>query len=182
VSGVSTNIQGFLASCESSHSSELGQYVTLDFPRLALWGLALCTPCLALPAWAHLGGDAATVEADRQMFHADLNSTAMQLYTRHDLRTESGVQLHEYQTPSGAVFAVSWHGPLPPDLSQLFGSYYQRFQAAAASTQVRPGMHRELSIAATDLVMHSVARTRAYQGFAYVPSLVPAGVAIRDLQ
>lgn len=134
----------------------------------------------SMPALAHLGGDASSVDADRQMFHAQLTSMAMPLYRRHEIRTESGMLLHEYETPGGTVFAVSWHGALPPDLQQLFGNYYQRFQSAAPAS-VRPGMHRQLTIAAPDLVVQSMARTRAYQGTAYIPSLVPAGVSMTDL-
>ena len=134
----------------------------------------------AMPAFAHLGGDASSVEADRQMFNAQLRSTAMPLYQQHTLRTESGALLHEYETRAGSVFAVTWRGALPPDLHQLFGNYYQRFQSAAPAS-VRPGMHRQLTITAPDLVVQSTARTRAYQGTAYIPSLVPAGVSVSDL-
>ena len=114
----------------------------------------------AMPAFAHLGGDASSVEADRQMFNAQLRSTAMPLYQQHTLRTESGA--------------------LPPDLHQLFGDYYQRYQTAAPAS-ARVGMHRQLSIAAPDLVVQAIARVRAYQGMAYVPSLVPAGVSVTEL-
>ncbi len=148
---------------------------------LARSGLAILgATCFALPAFAHLGGDASSVETDRQMFNAQLRSTALPLYQQHEMRTESGVLLREYETPSGTVFAVTWHGPLPPDLRQLFGNYYQRFQAAAP-TSARPGMHRQLAIATPDLVVQSIARMRAYQGMAYIPSLVPAGVSVTEL-
>jgi hypothetical protein len=140
----------------------------------------LAATWFALPAFAHLGGDASSVEADRQMFHAQLQSTAMPSYQQHELRTGSGALLREYETRSGTVFAVTWHGPLPPDLHQLFGNYYPRFQSAAPASG-RPGMHRQLAIAAPDLVVQSIARTRAYQGMAYVPSLVPAGVSVTGL-
>ncbi len=134
----------------------------------------------ALPAFAHLGGDASSVEADRQKFNAQLSTTNMQLYQQHEIRTESGALLREYETRAGTVFAVTWHGALPPDLHQLFGSYFQRYQSAAPASG-QPGLHRQLSIAAPDLVVQSIARTRAYQGMAYVPSLVPAGVSVTEL-
>ncbi len=114
------------------------------------------------------------------MFRAQLNSVAMPLYRQHEMRTESGALLREYETSAGSVFAVTWHGPLPPDLHQLFGNYYQRYQSAAPAT-ARPGMHRQLTMTAPDLVVQSVARMRAYQGMAYIPSLVPAGVSVSEL-
>jgi hypothetical protein len=134
----------------------------------------------SMPASAHLGGDASSVDADRQMFHAQLSSVAMPLYLQHEIRTQSGTLLHEYATPAGRVFAVSWRGALPPDLHQLFGNYYPRLQSAAPAS-VRPGMHRQLTITAPDLVVQATARTRAYQGTAYIPGLVPAGVSVSDL-
>jgi Protein of unknown function (DUF2844) len=136
---------------------------------------------LPLPAAAHLGGDSDSVEADRQQLSAELRSIPMQQYNLHEIRAASGTLVHEYATRQGTVFAVTWQGPLPPDLHQLFGNYYQRYQAAAA-TPVRPGMHRQLNVAAADLVVQSTARLRAFRGIAYIPSLLPAGVSAADLQ
>lgn len=135
---------------------------------------------LSLPAAAHLGGDADSVDVNRQQFHAQMRSLPMQQYDLHEINTVSGTRVHEYVTRQGTVFAVTWQGPLPPDLHQLFGDYYQRYQAAAAS-HVRPGMHRQLNIAGPDLVVQSTARLRAFGGMAYIPSLVPAGVAVAAL-
>jgi hypothetical protein len=149
--------------------------------------LALCAVSLSValllpePAAAHLGGGADSVDVDRQAFHAQLRSVPMQQYNLHEIRTQSGTLLHEYETRDGTIFAVTWQGPLPPDLQQLFGSYYSRYQAAA-SAQHRPGMHRQLNIAGPELVVQATARPRAFLGRAYIPSLVPAGVSIADLQ
>jgi hypothetical protein len=149
---------------------------------LALCAFSLLVALLfPLPAAAHLGGDADSVDADRRAFHAQLRSIPMQQYNLHEIRAQSGTRLHEYETRDGTIFAVTWLGPLPPDLHQLFGNYYSRFQAAAAATD-RPGMHRQLNIADPELVVQSTARPRAFMGVAYIPSLVPAGVSIADLQ
>jgi hypothetical protein len=149
-------------------------------------GLAGCTLALLgvlalqAPALAHLGGDADSVNADRDAMHAQLRSTAMQLYSLHEIDTPAGTVVHEYTTQPGTVFAVTWQGPLPPDLAQLFGNYYKQYQNAAAA-QSRPGMHRQLNIATPDFVVESTGRMRSFRGKAYVPSLVPAGVSVADL-
>jgi Protein of unknown function (DUF2844) len=149
--------------------------------------LALCAfglpGAMLLPAsaLAHLGGDVDSVDTDRRVFHAEMSSTPMLNYNLHGITTEAGTVVHEYATRQGTVFAVTWQGPFPPDLKQLFGKYYEQFQAAAAA-QMRPGMHRQLNIAAADLVVESSARLRAFGGRAYVPSLVPAGVSVAELQ
>jgi len=186
-----------LCHTENPHSDYLQDSATLsaiDFPErsdhvqpdIPSTALARCLLAIvgatgfALPAFAHLGGDDSSVQADRQVFHAQLRSTAMPLYQQHEMRTESGALLHEYQTLAGTIFAVTWNGALPPDLHQLFGNYFQRYQSAAPASG-RPGMHRELTISTPDLVVQSISRMRAYQGMAYVPSLVPAGVSVTGL-
>jgi hypothetical protein len=135
---------------------------------------------LQAPAAAHLGGDADSVTADRDALHAQLRRTPMGQYDLHEITTDAGTRVHEYTTPQGAVFALTWQGPLPPDLRQLFGNYYKQFQDAAA-VQSRTGMHRLLNITQPDLVVQSMGRLRDFRGMAYVPSLVPAGVAVADL-
>ncbi|MFI4868231.1 MAG: DUF2844 domain-containing protein [Steroidobacterales bacterium] len=136
---------------------------------------------LPAPALAHLGGDTDSVSADRDALRAELHSTPMQHYDLHEISTAGGTRVHEYTTRQGTVFAVTWQGPLPPDLRQLFGNYFEKYQSAAA-TQARPGMHRQLMIAAGDLVVQSTGHLRDFRGRAYVPSLVPAGVSVADLQ
>lgn len=133
------------------------------------------------PAQAHLGGDPSSVESDRQMLHAQLRTVPMQQYSVHEISTAAGGEVREYATPQGTVFAVTWRGPLPPDLQQLFGTYYQQYQTAVTA-HPRPGMHRQVRVAAGDLIVQSTARPRCFGGQAYVPSLMPVGVSIADLQ
>jgi hypothetical protein len=149
----------------------------LALSAFSLFGALL----LQAPAAAHLGGDADSVSADRDVLHGQLRRTPMAQYDLHEITTEAGTQVHEYTTPQGTVFALTWQGPLPPDLRQLFGAYYKQFQDAAAA-QARTGMHRLLNVVQPDLVVQSTGRMRDFRGKAYVPSLVPAGVAVADLQ
>jgi hypothetical protein len=149
---------------------------------VALWVAGLSGAALfPLPAMAHLGGDAGSIDADQSQLHAAGRSIPMQQFELHEITTPSGTLVHEYLTRQGTVFAVTWKGPLPPDLHQLFGDYYARFQAAAAA-HARPGMHRQLTINTADLVVQSTARPRSFGGVAYVPSLLPSGVSAADLQ
>ena len=136
---------------------------------------------LQSPAIAHLGGNTDSVSADRDAMQAQLHSTPMQLYSAHQITTAAGAVIHEYTTRQGTVFAVTWQGQLPPDLAQLFGNYYKQYQDAAAA-QSRPGMHRQLNISNPDFVVAASGRLRSFRGKAYVPSLVPAGVSVADLQ
>jgi hypothetical protein len=133
-------------------------------------------------ALAGLGADTRSISIDRAVMHGQVQSTSLQQYQVHEITTDGGTTVHEYATSQGTVFAVSWRGPMPPNLQQLFGSYFDAYQsAAAAAAQSHPGSHRQLSIAQTDLVVQAFGRMRYYHGKAYVPSLVPAGVSVADL-
>ena len=173
--------RAILSNCGFFVIRECRTYVKSYTLRTALmlcaFSLSALLPALAL---AHLGGDADSVDTDRRVFHAGLRSTPMLQYNQHEITTDSGTRVSEYATRQGTVFAVTWQGSLPPDLHQLFGNYYELYQSAV-SAQARPGMHRQLTIVGSDLVVQSSARLRAFGGRAYVPSLVPAGVFVADL-
>jgi hypothetical protein len=151
-------------------------------------GTALASAAIAIlpllwqpSALAGLGGDARSVSVDRQALRGQLQSTSMQQYDVHEISAD-GSLVREYATPQGKIFAVTWQGSMPPNMQQLFGSYFDQYQTAAtASAQVHPGMHRQISIAQPDFVMQSLGRLRAFHGKAFVPSLVPDGVLVADL-
>lgn len=142
--------------------------------------------CLALAASssavAALGGDAASIEADRVAFAAQLRSTATLQYDVHEM--VSGARtVREYLSRQGQVFAVTWQGVVPPDMRQLLGGYFPRLQSAAmAAQQQRPGQHRLFTLARSDLVIQSAGRLRNFHGIAYAPALVPASVNVNQLQ
>ena len=141
--------------------------------------MLLCLPAAVL---AHLGGDNDSVHNDRAALSGQLRTSSMLQYDQHQLTLPSGTVVHEYVSRSGAVFAISWQGPLPPDLSQLLGSYFPRFtDAASAAARAQPGLHRQLSSVQPDFVVQSVAHLRSFRGKAYVPALVPEGVAVEQL-
>lgn len=151
--------------------------------RFAPAALALTgSLALAAPALATLGGDLASVNADSTALNGQSRSTPMVQYELHVITRDSLV-VHEYLTNQGRVFAVTWQGPTPPDLRQLLGTYFDRFQSASvAAHQLNPGIHRQFSLSQPDLVMQTSGRLRDFRGIAYIPSLVPAGVAVSELQ
>jgi hypothetical protein len=142
--------------------------------------------CIALAgssaALAALGGDAASVATDRVVFAAQLRSTATVQYDVHEI--SSGAQtVHEYVSRQGQVFAVTWQGSVPPNMRQLLGEYFGRFQSAAVvAHQQTPGQHRQFNLAQPDLVILSSGRLRNFRGIAYLPTLMPAGMTADQLQ
>jgi hypothetical protein len=145
---------------------------------LAAFGLA--SWCVA-PARAALGGDAASVASDADALHGVINSTPLQQYDIHEIRSDNGMRLREFLSRSGVVFAVTWSGPAMPDLQRLLGTSYQKYTTAVAAEN-HPGLKRPLRIATTDLVVESDGHMRAFSGRAYLPALIPVGMSAADLR
>lgn len=133
------------------------------------------------PACAALGGDAASAAADEAEMHGIATSAPRQQYDLLEITNDSGMRLREYLDRSGNVFAVSWSGPVLPDLQRLLGAHYAQYAAAIASLE-HPGLHRSVRVSTPELVAESTGHLRAYAGRAYLPALVPAGVLAAELR
>ncbi len=138
---------------------------------------------VSLPAAAGLGGPADSVQADGAHMKAQVRgSTVAAGYTIDRLQLPSGTVVLEYLTPGGIVFGVSWHGPTMPDLSQIFGSYFEQYVAASSAAVHNAGTRRHFEVREPGLVVESNGRMRDYSGRAYVPSLLPPNVTSADVQ
>jgi hypothetical protein len=131
--------------------------------------------CLGAERRAHatLGGDVASV-ADNQA-HLGGARTVRKLASgeRHELTLPSGLVVHEYVSPNGAVYAVTWTGPRMPDLRELLGPYFAQLSAGASK-----GRHHHVSLTHPDLVVRSAGHRGSFAGRAWVPSLLPPGVKV----
>jgi hypothetical protein len=127
---------------------------------------------IALPAWAGLGEDVSSVQADQARMQGSLRSTQRQAYTVHEIRAASGTVVREYVS-AGKVFAVAWQGPWPPDMRHVLASYFDQYQRAT-QTQVsgRTG-RRPLLIELPGLVVQSAGHMRSFAGRAYIPEMLP---------
>ena len=130
-------------------------------------------------AWAALGATADTVSTDQARMHATRRLDSHPGYEVHELTLGSGTAIREFVAPSGVVFGVAWQGPVKPDLGVLLGEHFGRLDAAARSPHRD---HRMLTVNAADLVIESSGKMRAFAGRAYLPDLLPAGVAAGDIQ
>jgi hypothetical protein len=140
---------------------------------LWLWLLLAIAPL----SRAELGGRVDSIVADRVAMKATLRQIPSTQFTIHEITTPSGIQVREYSSPAGIVFAVTWKGAMIPDLKQLLGTYFSTFQQAGAQ---HTG-HGPLLISRPDFVMQSSGHMRAFAGMAYAPALVPSGVSVTDL-
>jgi len=148
------------------------------FPLVALAATVLCL-ATALPAQASLGQARASVDADVTHFRARLKSTASTTYTVHEMTADGGMVTREYTNGAGTVFAVSWDGPVRPDLQQLFGTYFPRFQADVHS---RARLHKALRADDIDFVVRTGGHPGHMWGFALLPDQVPQGFSTETLQ
>ena len=131
---------------------------------------------LAPQAHAALGGKASTVDTDRAKFRAVLarSTDRTGAIITHQLTTGDTTVTREFTGSDGTVFAVSWNGPMRPNLRQLFGDYFPRFQAANAQTG-RIHMRRALAANDPDFLVRSGGHPGAFWGYAVLTKKVPAG-------
>ena len=138
-----------------------------------LFILLLLLTAISLPAGATLGGTVESVGAGQSKLHAKRAVVDMRNYTVHEMTGSDGTMIREYVTPDGKVFGVSWAGPTIPDLGQLLGGYNTEFQNTLRSK--RAGRKAAI-VRNPDLVVESTGHTRAFQGRAYLNSMLPSGV------
>jgi len=148
--------------------------------------MAFLPPILvALPsiAFAALGGRAASVDADRiRVQGALMRIVRNDVYALHEIRSASGTMIREYVNPSGVVFAVAWDGPWLPDLRQVLGDQFDRYQAVMQSRQRGRSGRGAVVIDEPGLVVQMSGHPRAFQGRAYLPAQLPAGLPLDSIR
>lgn len=80
----------------------------------------------------------------------------------------STVKVKTYVNAAGVVFAVSWQGPIKPDLQALLGKYFPAVTA-------HPSLGGVSIVQSGDLVVYSSGFMRNFSGYAYLKSQTPAG-------
>jgi hypothetical protein len=146
-------------------------------PKLVLISMALMA--WALPARAELGGDITTVQADQEHMKGTRQVTTTAAYSIHEIQTATGTKVREFVSPSGRVFAVAWQGPSTPDLRQLLGQYFDQY---AQAIQGKRAGRAPVSIEQPGLVVEAGGHMRSFSGRAYLPQMMPQGVATASIQ
>ncbi len=136
---------------------------------------------MASPALAALGRGADSVEADRAHLAARIASTAAGAHAIHALTLANGSVNREFVRSDGVVFAITWRGAARPDLRQLLGDYFDRYQAVAAAPR-RGRLHRPPAVDDADFVVQSGGHSGAFWGVAYLPKQAPAGFSLTELK
>ncbi len=167
-----------VSACPGGCSIESMSGPTVRLSRAATRStLALLMLAFATAAFAALGGNAASVQADSaHMRGALMIPVRAGSYTVHEIRMGTGTVVREYVSGVGSVFAVAWQGPVLPDLRQLLGPYFDQYAQAARAARAGRSGHGPLVIEERGLVVHLGGRPRAFAGKAFLPDLLPAGV------
>jgi hypothetical protein len=140
---------------------------------------------ISAPALAVLGQPAQTVGSDAQAVgsrvHTLAQGPAQTPYTVQQFTTPARIEVREYVSPDGTVFAVAWNGPHPPDLAALLGSYFTDYKSMAAQTQGSYGLHHQ-SLHGDRLVIQSGGHMGDMWGRAWDPQLLPSGVGEEEIK
>lgn len=159
--------------------------------RLLAFGIATLALLAPLSCWATLGDNAASVLADQTQMKGTITSVDNSTYVLHEITAPSGAKVREYVSPAGAVFAVTWEGPFPPDFQQLLGPYYQQVQQAIAQQKSAEqsgdqGQSRRrrgpVYVATSAIVFSQSGHLHSFHGQAYIPQLLPQGVQPSDIR
>lgn len=88
--------------------------------------------------------------------------------------TPQGLRITTHANAQGTVYALTWDGPLQPDVRSLLGTYFGAYLRAARAASAPPGLHRA-EVSGDGVEVRSMGRMRSFSGAAWVPALAPAG-------
>ncbi|OIQ86730.1 hypothetical protein GALL_314100 [mine drainage metagenome] len=149
-------------------------------PRTWRWTAPMAGLLLACAAPAHaaLGRPADSIPADgTPTTQRALQATSAGV-SAQSVVTPDGVLVTEYVS-QGTVFAVTWRGPVMPDLNSLLADAFPSLRAWLAAHPAPP--NRPIRMDTAQLVVHAGGHMRAFQGVAYLPAQVPPGFDITQL-
>ena len=144
------------------------------FSKSRLCVLSVAFMAFTLPAAAELGGSVSSIQADQEHMKGTRQVTANAAYSVHEIKAPTGTRVREFVSPGGTVFAVAWEGPATPDLRQLLGPYFDQYSQAIQSKRAGRG---PVLIRQNGLVVEAGGHMRSYSGRAYLPQMMPQGVA-----
>ena len=145
--------------------------------------LVVILPALfvAPQAVASLGDNSNTVEGDRQTLNGVVQVTTQTSFSVHEITLPNGGSVKEYVSNQGTVFAITWRGRVHPDLHVLLGNYHSEFQTQDSQKPKVFGRGIR-TVMGPNVVVEKFGHMRDVRGRAYLPSLLPSGVSVEDLQ
>jgi hypothetical protein len=148
-------------------------------PLLTMWLAALAPAAAYAALGAAPTAAASSPSAPSVLLAASRPAAIITPYSVQETHNADGVTVREYVLPDNVVFAVTWQGPVRPDMNVLLGSYFPNFANPASN---RPQGGGALIQANGDFRIESFGRKGRFFGKAYLPRLIPANVSVDDLQ
>ena len=102
-------------------------------------------------------------------------------FSAQEVQFENGTTVTEFQSSNGTVFAIRWSGPVLPDLSYFLGKAFNTFKQENDRVRKAGSHSSPVNMKLDSLVVNSSGRMKSFVGHAYVPSLVPSGVNIKEI-
>ena len=100
-----------------------------------------------------------------------------------DTITVAGMQIKEYVSADGIVFAVVWKGTGMPDLRLLLGEYFDDYRTGVSAARGRaPRVRQPFRMKTERLVVERAGHSRSMRGRAYLPTHIPSGMRPEDIQ
>lgn len=176
---VARSLHGFAASAVS-----LPKTLKVDFWRMACAAASIMLLAGTRPAYATLGEQESTVDADRGRMQAALvRVSSADGYAVHEMMAPTGSSVREFVTSAtGRVFAVAWQGPWQPDLRQVLGSYFAEYVQAVNAARGGRARRGPITIEQPDLVIQIGGQPRAFVGRVYLPQMMPAGIDVKSIR
>ena len=145
---------------------------------IALWGVCTLAAMGAhvAPAFAALGDDVSAVERDRARMNGHVQVRRRSNYDIHEIATPMGSTVRELVSRDGKVFAVTWFGEWRPDLRDVMGQHYERFNTR---TQGKLRARGPVRIELPGLVVYLGGYLRTFWGHVYLSDQLPAGFSPR---
>jgi hypothetical protein len=155
----------------------------MRFSKIAI----LATALLPLMSHASLGGapntgaPASVVRLANPQPASSIAQAAQSAtpYSMHQSVDANGVTIREYVLPNNVVFAVTWDGPIRPNMTALLGNYFPNYVNVAQSRARGTG---PLVDGDDAFRIESTGRLGRFSGMAWLPREFPAGVRPGDLQ
>lgn len=134
---------------------------------------------VTLASHAGLGGPPADFGGNALSQRRVQQAQATGSVTYRETVLNTGTVIHEYLGDDGVVYAVTWKGPLLPDLHELLGSHYSAL--AQPGVPMRQG-NGHLQIRRDDLVVETRGQMGAFEGRGWLPPRVPRFLKIDRLK
>ena len=135
-----------------------------------------------LSAFSALGDKVSTPSAVQAKSTTNSTFTVAPVYTVQETKYDGG-SYREY-IYNGQVFAVAWRGTVHADPAKILGHYHSNFKIAQKNYQHSPtrAFKKPTHMQEQDFVYETYGHMGDVRGRAYIPSLLPDSVQLRDLQ